>query len=751
MAFRIPRYTAGRSNIRELEQQAASAITPAEAAAAESAPFRLVTDVSDSAGRAIEVARAAKDRVQQSKNKVDLSNIKNRQKAALLQAENEAKENNWDAETFNKRVESILEGTDAAIAGLGDERFRELAAQEQAGQRTIFEAEADSIATQIEAKATVDAWNQGSLEIHDTLQNTAPEHRNYETLRDHIRVGQDAGVMTETQEMERLLEVDNFEEGNQLFLDYRTAVENQTEDVFLAGLADQAIPDQAMQVFQNEKKQFDNLVKGAQAEAAKIESRARELRIYQWQADPAQLSATTTDEEIAAFGEREDFTPQELRTSLVIRDKRLAALSETLDPNMFNYRNEQYRDFVDDTSLKLVGENYQARVDWQIENAGYQLMTDAQTGELSMVLGPGALGNLAKGYFTNAIHQTAGDFAIAAGKFEKMWKNNPQIHTDLDSDVQKLYTDYFRLQRSMGGDPEADARAAGMVFAMRREGDNDKAVMGTGEYDSNHQLIVSNLRERLEETALYSADEGFLWFDKNAPFTPEMMDVVHTLGRDYAGWQMVTQGRVDYGDVLDHIGTWLPERISLTEINKGIPSRRRGFIITDEGETVFADEDKIGFEYIVDGAALEEADWARGVLEQELVGQEVLIDNQTFTVVEATGSVEEMTKFLGGAIGYAEGERRTIPLNMIVVADGGGRTNEFGQTLFALRTTDNIQVIQPDTGRTWDWTPEPTPTDKQANVQTTPTLTDVSEPPPILEEGPPPAVSEPERDFQGGF
>jgi len=406
------------------------------------------------------------------------------------------------------------------------------------------------------------------------------------------------------------------------------------------------------------------------------------------------------------------------------RNKARADLSSVTGESI-NYRSQEYANQIDRDSQHYAGDDPEKQLQWQFDNAGTRRLVDRETGEVTKITGPSALGNRARNYLIDSVHGSPEEFAEAANRIESVINEQPHVYLGLPGDVQSRYTDFAHAVKRMGGGTEARVEVANRISAQDLTLTPEQKRSAQEQYKLLRRSMYGEIRNILEDTPLNRKDQGWFWFDKNAEITPQMQVIMDDLGQNYAQHLMATTGNVDPLKVMEHIGKWLPERVSLTGINKDVRTNRAGFVVDDEGNLEYTDDlAPNGLEYIVDGSDLENEVWARGMLAKDLIGERVRISGKVYEVGEY-----RTPEKLGPKEGYITGFQleqydieetiRTIPttedgtplipINHIIVADGGGKTitdiYNIKVTVFPLRTRDQIPLISEATGKTWDWSP----------------------------------------------
>ena len=703
--MKVQRYTKGRSNVSELQAQRSSLRTPAEVAKETMAPYAAISQISDTVADAMVVEDQRRKKIQDEEDAMtsalNVSNYKN----TIASVKKQAIDENWKPELYEQNMEAVNKAF-MGSAEMISERNRSNVMRSY--QSTMASVQLETALVSSEIKRTQLA-NEYNVQRGEALRN-----KEYETVMFLDDMAHQSGYITEAELNERNALMDSAIASDELMAGYVQAVESGTEADYLANVPEGNYTDETKADFIQRKNQYDNLLKQQNAERELLEGKARDKQYqdYWWNMTPDQ-----TDAEIRAFSEGMELSLAQSQKLLARRNSLQEGRGAVMQP-VPDRSSAKYKKQIDEIAIKATGTNNpEVIVDWEIENANAEFVDAFGNKQRVASLGQSAVN--AFEYATS----NEDSFMEFLPKYERLMQIAPNVNHGFNSKTDGMFKTALFMSK---GDPEA----AKKVFAAFGNATEDEYRIAKQSF--NEETFWAGMQEAGAEAGLVWEDEGFAWYDLEAPVDPIAKAKMLKAGQMYYAYQVIGTGYEDYNAVRNNTAEYTSQLMGMTSINAGVPVNDVTMYNTktDEVETRSYLDVQVMANPVC--RSKEECKASRAIHTQDMVGKKVLYEGETYTIVDPVdfGPPREIK----AGMGYAymppdvknQLDQKQIPANHIEIFSAPvDRYNEHGQVVWGQRFMGK-PLYSPVTEKVYDWTPEMSP-DQQRELGTEETgLTDVS-------------------------
>lgn len=719
--MKIRRYTYGESNLVQIERARRGVMSPGQAAYLEALPYDALAGAAQNVGGAFSAVYEQKIKTQDQEDMATAELNFSMAEAARKQIAQQAEIENWSPERYEQTMDTVFAALKDSSKQIS-ERNRGNYERNAQMQSSVWKADTTNTANGLRLTAAKNKRVEAA--------NLAIEGKNYMLAENIVRTGMEDGTFDEIAGNEMLRKISDGETGDKLFAQYKVAAEKGSEAQFLANLANEDVPPEAFNAFNQQRGIYDAQMKGVKAEQEEQQrlQQDRALTDLGMQIEYAAIGseddlnnylAAYSDANLHSIADDYKLSWAERRMLFNMRNDRLKQLAAKgnkeqggmVEPDVGS---KEYRKAISTDAYTDLGvvpdaatpEQRQQVIEWEIRNA-----------EKYGTIGQNAvnfLNNAATGSSPGVNVEQAWEQILLAMRYYENLNAQDNVRLDGVSDeAQSIYQSMLAMDYK--AQPEI-ARTMYVNYRSMNQLERDEAR----EYYKPDVLleVIADDEDLLHKAGILRADDT-LWFNEKPVITGPVRAQINRLGNMLGMFEYATRKEINYAALADKVAGVLGSQVSTSTLNKGVPTGGTA-VLSSTGEL-----ESVG---IIDSEAMLHAPtppegeiFVRGRLEEDLVrfqGQPLKVKayNQVYTIVspvlsgvsktdlqqlyEAKGDVLlPMMDTAAYGLEYAEPEGNIIPVNHIRVVTPALPQDQFnaqGERIWHLYYRDKLLLNAED-------------------------------------------------------
>jgi hypothetical protein len=638
--MKVQRYNYGASNVQQRKEGRAALRTPEQAGAEAYAPYGAVADVAGATADTLNMYQQKKNEEEKKQDVTQMATNTALTQTELKNALTQAEAENQTPEQYLGIVDAIFRGYEDSASMISD-RNKDEASNTFKANTMLWRSEADMNAVLIKSKQT--------LQLQEAAYNKAAASRDFETMKFLNDMAYESKTIDQATFEKNSRQIASGEEAEGLFAEYEAAYAADKAAEFMGGLTDRDITPDAMTDFLAQKSEHDKLVKGEEQKQAEAEQLYQDIQTrgvinsmkYAEIPDQASLEefmVTFSNENLEKMATRLDLTMGGRNALYNIRDARIKELASKGNKSLGitpDYGSKDYRDSLDTDAANALGlgmkleggdvfseQEQKAVRDWQLRNAPETK----------------SIGTATSNFINNGTKTISGDPGKEADRFiESLDLYNQLMGMDgvnlegIEPDAMNMLEVARSFYGLSGEGAVTDPNAAKRVYIANRSASEMEREAAEGTYDPDVMLAAFTRTEAMSEKAGFSREDQWLWFDQ----TPVMPDAIkaHMLRIGKSMWlneAITINGRPDPLKIAEMASNVTGKQAGVTTFNSGVPTGGTMAYTKDGGiERTDIIKSEVMMYPVTDKAG---EPWAKDQMALDLIGKEIIINNQIYTI-----------------------------------------------------------------------------------------------------------------------